>query len=285
MRDLFGVYLKQDAAKALELAEQMVKTNPDDKEWVTTLHLQQLILQKVSGSLPATTIEALKQAATQIALLHDKVDPYEHGAKRTYKLWCKQVAASQEEPLKSALYNLGARLFPKKSREEVDNDVWLEQTKDAKEFNSFELPAWDGRKVVNLAELRGKVVLISYWWPGCTGCVMEFPYFEKLAAKYPADKFVVLAVNVSYAGEKDQMVMAPIWKRHSRITFLKAPDNQWLEKIYGERALDGPTNYMLDTAGRVAYGPPFDVLGREELELTEKRIDWLLSRASAAKAN
>ena len=59
----------------------------------------------------------------------------------------------------------------------------------------FKLTRLDGTEV-RLADLRGKVVMLSFWATWCTPCVMEFPAIERLARRFADRGLVVLAVNL-----------------------------------------------------------------------------------------
>ena len=53
---------------------------------------------------------------------------------------------------------------------------------------------------VQLADFKGKFVMIDFWETWCTPCLKAFPSMSKAMLAYPND-FVVLAVNL---GESDQ---------------------------------------------------------------------------------
>lgn len=57
----------------------------------------------------------------------------------------------------------------------------------------FQVELLDG-KVVKLSDLRGKYVLLNFWFINCPPCVAELPAFEKLSEEY-RDEFEVLTIN------------------------------------------------------------------------------------------
>lgn len=275
MRQLFGIYLRTHADKAQGLTEQMAKANPEDRAWGLTSDLQHLVVQAGRTPLPGSAQNAMKQAQTQLTLLQGETAISLADIASTYGFLCKLVAESPVEPLKSALYKLGARLWPKKSREQVDEDVWQLLTKEAQEFKTFELVTFDGGKT-RLSDLRGKVVMVNFWFPTCTGCVAEFPYFQNLLDRYHARKakFVLLAINMR--PEQDYAVQPFLKQRNFTFTALKVPDGQWAERKYGIES--APGTFLLDGQGQLIYKPG-PVHSPEELETLESQIDMLLTHA------
>jgi len=65
----------------------------------------------------------------------------------------------------------------------------------------FSLTDLDGR-VVSLAQLRGKVVLVNFWATWCPPCRAEMPSMEKLYHLLKDEDFVMLAINIEADGEQ-----------------------------------------------------------------------------------
>jgi peroxiredoxin len=61
---------------------------------------------------------------------------------------------------------------------------------------AFDLPALAGEARVRLSDLRGKVVLISFWATWCKPCEDEMPSMERLHRRLEGQPFAVLAVSV-----------------------------------------------------------------------------------------
>ncbi len=51
-------------------------------------------------------------------------------------------------------------------------------------------------KVHDLQDYRGKVVLLNFWATWCPPCIKEIPSLNRLQAKFPAEQFVILSVDM-----------------------------------------------------------------------------------------
>ncbi|MBC7654025.1 MAG: TlpA family protein disulfide reductase, partial [Oligoflexus sp.] len=62
--------------------------------------------------------------------------------------------------------------------------------------------------VIDLAELKGKVVFINFWATWCPPCIAEMPSINKLQEKFKDNKnFVVLMVDADNKLEKSKKFM------------------------------------------------------------------------------
>ena len=59
-------------------------------------------------------------------------------------------------------------------------------------FPSFELRGLDGT-IYKSEELRGKILLINFWFSRCGPCIMEMPEMNEMVEKYGSDEVVFLA--------------------------------------------------------------------------------------------
>jgi peroxiredoxin len=74
------------------------------------------------------------------------------------------------------------------------------------EAMDIEFTALDGREV-DLAALKGKVVLVEYWATWCAPCVAEIPTIQKVYEKFHEQGFEVVGISLDTEREKlDQFV-------------------------------------------------------------------------------
>ncbi|MFA7239021.1 MAG: TlpA disulfide reductase family protein [Sulfuricellaceae bacterium] len=100
----------------------------------------------------------------------------------------------------------------------------------------------------NLAELRGKVVLVNFWATWCPPCRREMPSMQRLYQSLPKERFEILAVNI---GEDDGTVFAFTGTLEPSPTFplLLDRDSGALRK-WPVKGL--PTSFIIDKKGRMA---------------------------------
>lgn len=126
----------------------------------------------------------------------------------------------------------------------------------------LELPDAD-RQIHNLADYRGKVVLVNFWASWCTPCIREIPSMQRLDADLSSRPFKLLAVNV---GERPNRLRGFIKRMQIDFTVLYDEPGkafrEWGASVY-------PTSFLIDTEGRIRYeaiGPlEWDELGAREL--------------------
>lgn len=100
-------------------------------------------------------------------------------------------------------------------------------------------------KLVDLAQYRGRVVLINFWATWCPPCRKEFPSLGRVRKLFKPAEFEVIAVNV---GEDPDAVFS-----FSGITdFPVVFDRD--SKTMGAWSVRGlPTTFLVDRKGQLAY--------------------------------
>ncbi len=111
---------------------------------------------------------------------------------------------------------------------------------------------WFNSNPLNIADLRGKVVLVDFWTYGCVNCVNTLPHVTELYAKYRDKGLVVVGVHTpEFPCERSPANVQAALKRHG-ITYPVAQDND-------SRTWDAyrnqywPAQYIIDQSGRIVF--------------------------------
>ena len=111
---------------------------------------------------------------------------------------------------------------------------------------AFSLRDLDGR-VHNLADYRGKVVLINFWATWCEPCRQEMPSIQRLRDRLGAKGLTVLAVNVD---EPEARVRQFLKKTSLDLTVVMDP-NKTAMRSWAVRYL--PVSFIVGPDGRLRY--------------------------------
>lgn len=101
----------------------------------------------------------------------------------------------------------------------------------------------------DLADLRGKVVVLNSWASWCPPCEAEMPAFVNLADTSDPEDIVVVGLNVS-----DELDAARAFIDEYEMTFpiVSDPDGALLASIPGVPPKSLPSTVILDREGRIA---------------------------------
>src|SRR3981189_2607529 len=129
---------------------------------------------------------------------------------------------------------------------------------------------WFNSAPLNIADLRGKVVLVDFWTYGCVNCVNTLPHVTELYAKYRDRGLVVVGVHTpEFPFERSASNVQAALKRHG-ITYPVAQDNDsqtW--NAFGNQYW--PSQYLVDQSGKIVF--QHDGEGRyEEMDRTIARL-------------
>jgi len=121
----------------------------------------------------------------------------------------------------------------------------VQQPRVIKSAPNFTLTDLDGARK-SLSDMRGKVVLLTFWATWCAPCRHEMSQIEALWEQYRNHGFTVLAVNVdrgNISGIRDF-----IRQRNLSFPSVLDPDGT-VRNTYGVRAL--PTTYLIGRDGKI----------------------------------
>lgn len=120
----------------------------------------------------------------------------------------------------------------------------------------WELPIVSGN-YVSLSDLRGKYILLDFWFIGCGACVKSIPTLNSLQEKFGKSNFEVIGINCY----SDNETKIEVYCKERNMQFR----NVWEgENICDEYLINAaPVFYLIDTEGRVAYSQ----IGHDEKKL------------------
>jgi thiol-disulfide isomerase/thioredoxin len=129
---------------------------------------------------------------------------------------------------------------------------------------------WFNSAPLNIADLRGKVVLVDFWTYGCVNCVNTLPRVTELYAKYKDRGLVVVGIHTpEFPFERSAANVQAALKRHG-ITYPVAQDNDsqtwnaWRNQYW-------PAQYIVDQSGKIVF--QHDGEGQyEEIDRTIARL-------------
>ncbi len=99
----------------------------------------------------------------------------------------------------------------------------------------------------NLADYRGRVVLVNFWASWCPPCRAEMPSMERLQQKLAGKPFTVLAVNM---GESEEAVRTFLKEIPVSFPILMDKDGAALKRW---KVFAFPTSFVVDPQGRIRY--------------------------------
>jgi thiol-disulfide isomerase/thioredoxin len=279
MKTFFNLTSGSDPSTALAVATRFDDVCIGDPDWPDLLWYQTKFndaLDLMSKKQYAPALELL--AAITPPRSTDGV-PYHlaraeaEGAVNPQAAYDRLLPVAAKEPkdaLNTALAKLATTL--KKTPAQMDDDLWAALLAAAKPFKDFTLTRFDTGQPLMLSSLRGKVVLVNFWFPTCGPCMTEFPYIQQALDKYKGRGFEILAINIVSSEDADVLQTA----KNKGISFitLKMPDKDFASREY--KVNQAPVNFLLDREGRFLYQP--HIYDRETARTFELEIETLLKR-------
>jgi peroxiredoxin len=102
-------------------------------------------------------------------------------------------------------------------------------------------------ELVNLSDLRGKVVLVNFWATSCAPCVREIPALVQTHRKYAAQGYETIAVAMEY----DPPAYVKTFSERNQVPFKVALDTRGeIAKRFNDVRVV-PTTFLIDRQGRI----------------------------------
>lgn len=138
--------------------------------------------------------------------------------------------------------------------------------------NFVGVKAWLNSGPLNIADLRGKVVLVDFWTYGCYNCVNTLPHVTRLYDTYKDKGFIVVGVHTpEFPFEKSTDNVQAAIKRYG-IRYPVAQDNKYATwNAYHNQYW--PAQYIVDRNGTIV----FEHAGEGQYEEIEQTVQTLLN--------
>ncbi|MEQ9404644.1 MAG: TlpA disulfide reductase family protein [Cyclobacteriaceae bacterium] len=109
-------------------------------------------------------------------------------------------------------------------------------------FPEFELTTING-KTYNSEDLRGKIVLLNFWFTGCRPCIEELPDINALADEFKSEKIVFLAPTFDNKAKVDKFL--------NRFSFNYEVVADVKDFVIGNNIRSFPTHFVIDREGYI----------------------------------
>ena len=259
MSEYFDLLLADDPAAALKLMSDLIALpglEADSKEGfekdakLATQILQiQKLLNENKAADAATVLNAVKvrrwgSQPEILALLKAKVAGQAGNAQQAYDTLLKYYTKTPARSMKEALIAYGEKV--RKPEATVYTDIRQQLAATARDA-SFNLDAYLSSGKISMNDYKGKVVLLTFWFPGCGPCRGEFPHFESVLKNFKEKPVSYVGINI--VAEQDEYVI-PFMKT-SGYSFTPLRDVEANRHNLPVRG--APTNYLIDQNGRIVF--------------------------------
>jgi len=121
-------------------------------------------------------------------------------------------------------------------------------------------------KQVNLADYRGKVVLLNFWATWCAPCLAEMPRFVAWQQKYGGSGLQIIGISM----DDDEQPVRTAYRKY-RLNYPVVMGDEKIGEMYG--GIYGlPVTFLIDTKGKIR----FQYQGAVDLSNVQNQIQTLL---------
>lgn len=113
------------------------------------------------------------------------------------------------------------------------------------------LPVYNKNENVSLSGLKGKVILLDFWFKNCGPCIESVPHLNAINEKFKNKNFEILGIN-TWDSKKD---IGWFCNKH-QVAYKVLMNGKNLAENYGVNLF--PTVILIDKEGKVLYSGGFD---------------------------
>jgi len=112
---------------------------------------------------------------------------------------------------------------------------------------AWELPLVSGG-VLKLSDLKGKIVVMDFWFKACSPCLQQMTDLEPFSKKYNKDEVVFISINTRDDPQKDKL--AAFLQKRDIIT-PAVYNGHTIERLY--QVVAAPALFVVDKNGKIIY--------------------------------
>ena len=281
VNDLFAIYDRTEPSKAQALAHELLVGDPKDETrlaYVAYADSMAKAEQEVKDHKPADALVILQDVKSPLPrqFSMDRKDLLTAQAldleSRTQEAYSNLLAIYVKHPtdaIRAGVDEYGTKLGKKK--QDIDAAIWSATQVSSTPEIPFTLKKFTDESEVSLADYKGRVVIVDFWFPNCGPCRESFPFLQQLASKYKDKGIDILAINST---EGQEAFVLPFLKS-TGYTFVPLRSNfEWAHTVYSVSHF--PTTFFIGGDKRVYYETY--VADQAQERTAELELDLLLAR-------
>lgn len=150
-----------------------------------------------------------------------------------------------------SLNEISAMLFSPASKEEIEaraeamkRSMSADKTLKGQQAPAFSLKDIKGNSY-NLSQLKGKVVVLNFWFINCKPCQQEIPDLNEMVNEYKGKEVIFLGIAL------DEKKDLEIFLKKSPFNYQIIPDGESVAESY--HVVSYPAHFVIDKKGKVVY--------------------------------
>ena len=253
MTTLSEAYLQTDIGKVSALSSEM----GGEAEWKVRKQVADLFIeinkleQDQNFKDAITKLDNLKLTESKsindfVALKKASFREKTGDVKGAYDSLSIRFAKLPTDALHSAIESYGTKLG--KSKEQIRKDIEVIREGRTTAAYPFKLGLYTSNDTLDLSSLKGKVVLLTFWFPTCGPCLEEFPHFQTVVDSFKGDSLVYIGINVTPS--QDGYVLPFLQNR--KFSFIPLRGSwDFARENFGVSG--APANFVIDKDGKVVF--------------------------------
>jgi len=159
-----------------------------------------------------------------------------------------------------------------KDSSSVYEDIWKQRDSTSIPATEFTLKEYINESDISLSDYKGKLLLLTNWFPGCGPCRAEFPHLENVIKKIEPKDLGYVGINII----KNQDGYVIPFMKASGYSFIPLHDDSSWRANSSFNKNDAPRNYLIDQRGRIVFKD--FIINESNERMLELMITELLNR-------